>query len=643
MPKVYSHFFSPTRPLCSALLCVVAAVAASHAAPSKAEGVALLANLARSDSADFACGSLPRNAQSIDGKVLFQAQPGTTEASRIFQTDGTLLGTVQRLETLLGDHDLLGATARTNPIQYFYTASEDEIFTFNQTSANLLYLFTPPFAATLLGSFGGSELFGQFDPPSFWWSQGVDLDYSNVGQANGRFAFVDRTTNGALVGMKLIGVPNWRLSVLHPTTPPTFVGLTTNWTTAHPQPDPLRRNLTLSTNGGWSFVEVLEIADGDFDVTTTATGCSFLGGLVPVGDGQVLFCGVCPQNEDPGIFLVENGSVTYVRDTAVAPQSPIGTPIPSPPGIVASKPGDRLIIEIFTAEGYQPFLWDESTRALEPVDLLDHELLEPFYREPGLTLYRGTLDDTKAIWALDADGNLRPILEYEAGTSGAHQATRIADRILFYFDDGVHGRELWATDGTKARTQLVADLQPGPRGLQSAYCLDKGFRANDSDLPVLRPTVLGDDVLFSGYQNGLGIEPFTVPLSNFVDEEEPPPVLPEECDDPQTLCLRNGEFQIRTTWSTSTESGVGTPVELNTIDTGLFWFFQASNWELMVKVLDACDVNGHYWVLAGGTTDVGYRLEVERTDDALVWSRDNPLGQRSPSIIDVEAFPCASP
>ncbi|MEM8934313.1 MAG: hypothetical protein AAGE94_24180, partial [Acidobacteriota bacterium] len=110
------------------------------------------------------------------------------------------------------------------------------------------------------------------------------------------------------------------------------------------------------------------------------------------------------------------------------------------------------------------------------------------------------------------------------------------------------------------------------------------------------------------------------------------------------LCLQEGRFEVAVRWrDTGGTEGDGQPVDVRSADSGLFTFFDPSNWELMVKVLDACDFNGRYWVLGAATTDVGYDLVVTDTTDGAEQVYSNPLGTVSPAIIDVEAFACAVP
>ncbi len=74
---------------------------------------------------------------------------------------------------------------------------------------------------------------------------------------------------------------------------------------------------------------------------------------------------------------------------------------------------------------------------------------------------------------------------------------------------------------------------------------------------------------------------------------------------------------------------------------GCLWFFSPANWEVLVKVLDGCAINGHYWVLAAATTDVGYELRVAEPASGTVRTFRNPVGRASPAQIDLEAFACA--
>lgn len=87
-------------------------------------------------------------------------------------------------------------------------------------------------------------------------------------------------------------------------------------------------------------------------------------------------------------------------------------------------------------------------------------------------------------------------------------------------------------------------------------------------------------------------------------------------------------------------SGVGTAVPGASDNSGLFWFFAPSNWEVLVKILDGCSVNGHYWLLGFGATNVAVDLRVVDQFTGRDWRLANPSGQPMGTFADVEAFPC---
>ena len=77
-----------------------------------------------------------------------------------------------------------------------------------------------------------------------------------------------------------------------------------------------------------------------------------------------------------------------------------------------------------------------------------------------------------------------------------------------------------------------------------------------------------------------------------------------------------------------------------TPDTGYFWFFDASNVEVVVKVLNGCSTNGHYWFFASGLTNVGVQLEVTDTVTGAMKPYSNPSGTAFQPVQDTAAFPC---
>src|SRR5205807_670238 len=45
----------------------------------------------------------------------------------------------------------------------------------------------------------------------------------------------------------------------------------------------------------------------------------------------------------------------------------------------------------------------------------------------------------------------------------------VGNTVYFAADDGLHGRELWKTDGTVGGTQMVKDIRPGLAGAQISF------------------------------------------------------------------------------------------------------------------------------------------------------------------------------
>ncbi len=109
--------------------------------------------------------------------------------------------------------------------------------------------------------------------------------------------------------------------------------------------------------------------------------------------------------------------------------------------------------------------------------------------------------------------------------------------------------------------------------------------------------------------------------------------------DSQTLCLLQDGYEIEVTWRDfQGNTGSGRVAPLGSADSGIFYFFDRNNWEMLVKVLDGCGVNGKVWVFAAATTDVEYTLTVTNTDTGEQKTYFNPLGTAAPAITDTSAF-----
>ena len=103
------------------------------------------------------------------------------------------------------------------------------------------------------------------------------------------------------------------------------------------------------------------------------------------------------------------------------------------------------------------------------------------------------------------------------------------------------------------------------------------------------------------------------------------------------LLLSNSRFKVEVDWRTLTGgTGKGIAVPL-TSDSGYFWFFENTNVELMVKMLDGRSVNGHFWLFWGALTDVQFTITVTDTQTGAVKQYFGTQGVQT-SGNDIRAF-----
>ncbi|RPI23435.1 MAG: hypothetical protein EHM61_19760 [Acidobacteria bacterium] len=96
-------------------------------------------------------------------------------------------------------------------------------------------------------------------------------------------------------------------------------------------------------------------------------------------------------------------------------------------------------------------------------------------------------------------------------------------------------------------------------------------------------------------------------------------------------------FSIEVSWTTpGGASGSGTAMPL-TSDSGYFWFFDGSNVELVVKMVDGRGVNSHFWFFYGSLTDIQFTITVTDTTTGATRSYHGQQGVQQ-SGYDLNAF-----
>jgi hypothetical protein len=114
--------------------------------------------------------------------------------------------------------------------------------------------------------------------------------------------------------------------------------------------------------------------------------------------------------------------------------------------------------------------------------------------------------------------------------------------------------------------------------------------------------------------------------------------------DADTACLLGGRFEVGVTFQTATQGGTAQVMSFGgqraeNAESVFFTFFSATNFEMGLKVLDACAINGRFWVFVSGLTDQGWTVTIRDTQTGAVKTYGNAVGQLSSTFADTTQGP----
>ncbi len=119
-----------------------------------------------------------------------------------------------------------------------------------------------------------------------------------------------------------------------------------------------------------------------------------------------------------------------------------------------------------------------------------------------------------------------------------------------------------------------------------------------------------------------------------------PDPSPGPCTPTTDVLQFDGGYGVRMCYVTGEgETGQAQAGVWASSQSGILWFFSRENAEVLVKVLDGCEYNGHRWVFVAPVTDVGFELRVT-APDGETWTHTNEAGTTASTRSDTSAFRC---
>jgi ELWxxDGT repeat protein len=200
-----------------------------------------------------------------------------------------------------------------------------------------------------------------------------------------------------------------------------------------------------------------------------------------------------PSSANPGGMLIFNNHMLFTADDGTNGRelwttdgTVAGTHMVKDiePGSASSSPFSLITFGNAVYFSASSGLWKTDGTEAGTVKVAD--VLAQGFRVAGSKLFlQGyTAATGLELWVSDGtSGGTHMVTEILPGTAGAFDSnysalgiTVLGNGVIFPANDGVHGRELWYSDGTAAGTHIIRDFLPGPKGLwDAAYAYVTAF------------------------------------------------------------------------------------------------------------------------------------------------------------------------
>jgi hypothetical protein len=209
------------------------------------------------------------------------------------------------------------------------------------------------------------------------------------------------------------------------------------------------------------------------------------------------------------------------------------------------------------------------------------------------------------------------------------------DLIVKVLDGRAVNNKFWVFAGTLTDVEFWLKVTDTQTGAVRLYHNRAGDTRGLADTTAFAPTATAAPPL-TPIQEIRTLTPTAVAPAI----ENPAAVSPSACvPGPNALCFFD-RFQVEVSWHNQNNgaTGVGTVVPTGaTASTGSFWFFDADNVELVLKVLDGRTLNGKFWIFYGSLSDVEYQVKVTDTQTGQVKVYHNRPGSLA-GLTDTAAF-----